>query len=156
MRFPINVELKDDVWSGTCPSNRGVSATGGTLAELRSSLSAELISQLHQLMDRRTPIRLPEGDLGKDIHFIELPFRAIAKLKVYEAMLSRKVPLNTLANMMMAKPSQVEQLFDLNHWTRTSVIEEALNALGYSVKMELADLDTNPEFVFGGTNYGED
>ena len=50
MRFPINVEVNDDVWSGTCPSIRGVSATGGTLAELRSSLSAELISQLHQIL----------------------------------------------------------------------------------------------------------
>ena len=24
MRFPINVEVNDDVWSGTCPSIRGV------------------------------------------------------------------------------------------------------------------------------------
>lgn len=156
MRFPINVELKDDVWSGSCSSIRGVSATGETLAELRSVLTTELINRLHQLMSRRSPIRLPAEDLGEEIHYIELPFRAIAKLKVYEAMLSREVPLNTLANMMVVKPSQVEQLFDLNHWTRTSVIEDALNALGYSVKMELVDLDTNPEFVFGGTGYGED
>ena len=41
-------------------------------------------------------------------------------------------------------------------YVAASVIEDALNALGYSVKMELVDLDTNPEFVFGGTGYGED
>ena len=43
MRFPINVECRKDVWSGTCPSVRGVSAKGDTLEEMRETLTAELV-----------------------------------------------------------------------------------------------------------------
>ena len=43
---------------------------------------------------------------------------------------------------MGVKHSQVDLLLDLTQWTRTSVIENALKRLGYSVKMELVNLDT--------------
>ena len=57
---------------------------------------------------------------------------------------------------MGVKHSQVDLLLDLTQWTRTNVIENALKRLGYSVKMELVDLDTNPEFEIGGPSYAQD
>ena len=103
-------------------------------------------------MDRRARIHIPKDVDDKDC-YIELPFRAIAKLKVYEALLARNISRTTLAGRMAVKPEMVDKLFDLTDWTRTSVIENALSSMGFSVKMELVDLDTNPEFEFGGPEY---
>ena len=157
MRFPINVQHDEDrgIWSGSCPSIRGVSAVADSEDELKDNLTAELYSRLQELMDRRARIHIPKDDVSDEDNFIELPFRAIVKLKVYEALLARNISRSTLAVRMAVKPTQVDQLFDLTQWTRTSVIENALASMGYSVKMELVDLDTNPEFEFGGPEYAK-
>jgi predicted RNase H-like HicB family nuclease len=156
MRFPINIRHdKDrDVWSGSCPSIRGVSAVGDSEDELKDNLTGELYSRLQELMDRRARIHIPKDVDDKDC-YIELPFRAIAKLKVYEALLARNISRTTLAVRMAVKPEMVDKLFDLTDWTRTSVIENALSSMGFSIKMELVDLDTNPEFEFGGPEYAK-
>lgn len=107
-------------------------------------------------MERRAKINTPTDTGDNTEHYIELPFRAIIKLKLYEAMLKRNIARKTLGVRMSIKPTQVDQLFDLTHWTRTSVIEEAFRVLGFSVNVELVDLDTNPELVFGEPNYAED
>lgn len=157
MRFPINIDRNDDtgLWSGACPNVRGVYATGDSLDDLKKNLSIKLHQQLNELIDRRVKIHTP-SDVEDDDQFIELPFRAIAKLKVYEALLSRDISRTTLAELMGIKHSQVDLLLDLTQWTRTSVIENALKRLGYSVKMELVDLDTNPEFEIGDPSYAQD
>lgn len=41
----------------------------------------------------------------------------------------------------------------VTHWTRTSTIEAVLQVMGFSVNVELIDLDTNPELVFGEPEY---
>ena len=156
MRFPINVQHDEhrNVWSGSCPSIRGVSAVADSEDELKDNLTGELYSRLQELMDRRARIHIPKDVDDKDC-YIELPFRAIAKLKVYEALLARNISRTTLAVRMAVKPEMVDKLFDLTDWTRTSVIENALSSMGFSVKMELVDLDTNPEFEFGGPEYAK-
>ncbi len=156
MRFPINIRHDEDrnVWSGSCPNIRGVSAVADSEDELKYNLTAELYSRLQELIDRRARIHVPKDVDDKD-QYIELPFRAIAKLKVYEALLARNISRTTLAVRMAVKPEMVDKLFDLTDWTRSSVIENALSAMGFSVKMELVDLDTNPEFEFGGPEYAK-
>ena len=143
MRFLINIDRNDDtgLWSGACPNVRDVYATGDTLDDLKKNLSIKLHQQLNELIDRRVKIHIPNDVDGAE-QFIELPFRAIAKLKVYETLLNRNLSRTTLAELMGVKPSQVDLLLDLTQWTRTSVIENALKRLGYSVKMELVNLDT--------------
>ena len=83
MRFPINIRHDEDrdVWSGSCPSIRGVSAVADSEDELKDNLTGELYSRLQELMDRRARIHIPKDVDDKDC-YIELPFRAIAKLKV--------------------------------------------------------------------------
>lgn len=158
MRFPVTVhhDSKKDTWSGSCTTIRNVTAVGATFEELKNNLTAELYSQLNQTMERRAKINTPTDTGDNTEHYIELPFRAIIKLKLYEAMLKRNIARKTLGVRMSIKPTQVDQLFDLTHWTRTSVIEEAFRVLGFSVNVELVDLDTNPELVFGEPNYAED
>lgn len=158
MRFQFNAhhDLKKDTWSGSCPAIRNVSAVGDTFEEMKKNLIAELYSQLNQTIDRRAKINIPTNAGDDPDRYIELPFRAIIKLKLYEAMLKRNIARTTLGVRMAVKPTQVDQLFDLTHWTRTSVIEEAFRVMGFSVNVELVDLDTNPELVFGEPNYAED
>lgn len=158
MRFPVTVhhDSKKDTWSGSCTTIRNVTAVGATFEELKKNLTAELYSQVNQTMDRRAKLDTPTDTGDNTEHYIELPFRAIIKLKLYEAMLKRNIARKTLGVRMSIKPTQVDQLFDLTHWTRTSVIEEAFRVLGFSVNVELVDLDTNPELVFGEPNYAED
>ena len=155
MRFQFNVhhDLKKDTWSGSCPAIRNVSAVGDSFEEMKKNLTAELYSQLNQSIDRRAKINIPTNAGDDPDRYIELPFRAIIKLKLYEALLKRNISRTTLGVRMAIKPTQVDQLFDLTHWTRTSTIEAALQVMGFSVNVELIDLDTNPELVFGEPEY---
>ena len=115
MRFPINTRHDEDrdVWSGSCPSIRGVSAVADSEDELKDNLTGELYSRLQELMDRRARIHIPKDVDDKDC-YIELPFRAIAKLKVYEALLARNISRTTLAGRMAVKPEMVDKLIDLS------------------------------------------
>jgi predicted RNase H-like HicB family nuclease len=98
MRFPIITrhDTDRDVWSGSCPNIRGVSGVADSEDELKKILTAELYSRLQELMDRRARIHIPK-DVDDNDQYIELPFRAIAKLKVYEALLARNISRTTLA-----------------------------------------------------------
>lgn len=105
-------------------------------AEAREGIKKLLLAEFTELMIHREEIYPPvtgKVDLLPENHFVKLPLSAVLKIAIYKRMIDKNISRMVLTELLNCKDHQVDQLLDLQHWTRCTFMDKALEVLGLEI-----------------------
>jgi antitoxin HicB len=140
MRYAVKLTEVDGVYLVTCRDLPAFNSVGGSVEEalIESADAIALVLQWH--IDERTPIpAATEKKRGE--HWVELPALDVAKIGLYQAMMSKGLRKADLARMLGVHAPQVDRLLSLMHKSKLEQVEEALFRLGYRVSLSVEPME---------------
>ena len=134
--YRLALEQDDNgTWFGTCPDMPEVSLFG----ETKDAAQLHAIGAIEEAIARRLsdwvdiPPMIDMKDATGD-EFAPLPLLTALKLQLYQALRENGVSRADLVRALNCHREQVDRLFRLDHQSKVSQIEDALNAVGVKVK----------------------
>lgn len=134
MRYPVDLTLSLGKVTVTCPDLPDLSASGKTARSALATALEGIEEQLQVYMQNRQPVPMPSRPApGQPT--IDLPPLVVAKIGLYQAMLSQGLRKADLARRLNAHLPQVDRLLDLRHKSKLGQVESALRTMGLRIKL---------------------
>lgn len=122
----VGASFKDVPEANTCANS---------LHEAMEHAKDALIVALSGYQDQHRPIPKPSRAARHPL--VSLPMRVALKLAIYSAMLERDLTQQQLADLLKCDPRQVRRLLDLDHESKLSQLEAALDLFGLQAEVEI-------------------
>jgi len=134
MQYPVSLKHVDGAVMVTCADIPEFATVGdGEDEALANAVDGIETALMGYMSDRR---RIPRASLKKrGQKLVALPALTVAKLGLYEAMLSKNWRKADLARHLEMHMPQVDRLLNLQHSTKIEQVEFALHALGRRIEL---------------------
>ncbi len=109
-----------------------------SMDELQKTGADALISGADMYYETKTVFPEPSEPKENEV-LIKLPFSAVAKILLHNAMLSANIRPSDLAKKMGKMPQEVNRIIDLKHNTKIDTIQDAFRALGKDLNVSVTD-----------------
>ena len=139
MRYPVNLTLTLGKVTVTCPDLPDFSAYGKNAHSAVAAAMEGIEEQLQVCMQNRQPVPMPSR-AAPGQQTIDLPPLVVAKVGLYQAMLTQGVRKADLARRLNVHLPQVDRLLDLRHKSKLEQVESALRTMGLRIKLTVEPL----------------
>ena len=133
--YPVKLTTDDDRVLVSFPDVPGALTYGDDRDEALTRALDALATVFDALMKDRRP--LPAPSRRKRGPFVALPALMVAKVELYNAMLTQKVGKAELGRRLNWHLPQVDRVLDMTHASRVDQLEQALGAVGKRIDLHV-------------------
>lgn len=136
LRYPVKLTRDEGTFLVTAPDLPEVATFGETMDDALGRAVDAIATALQGRISDRKDIPPPSPPQGRQ-RVVALPAIVAAKLALYRAMMETGTRKRDLARKLGVHGPQVDRLLDLDHNSRIDQLEEAAQAIGREMHIEL-------------------
>ena len=137
MNYAIRITPDSGAYTVICRDLPELNSVGYSVDEAFKEALDGIETVLMIYMEDRKPIPVPSApDAGERV--IHLPVSVVAKVALYNEMLSQRVSKAEMARRLGWHQAQVDRLLSLRHSTKLASIESAFEAIGKHLQIAVA------------------
>lgn len=137
MRYPVELTPDGDGFCVSFPDIPEALTSGQSEEGAMEMAKDALETAMDFYFEDRRPVP-PPGKIRRGQRYVDLPASVSAKVLLLNEMLAQQIKPAELARRLGTRPQEVQRLIDLKHATKIDTIEEALQAMGKRLVMEVA------------------